>query len=206
MARTVCEGCHRPKNVCLCPHLVSLTAPVEVVILQHPTERKQALATVPLLELCLTPLSVYVGEDFTQASFVKDLLDRPKSCRVLFPAEGAEFWTIDAPRALKEPFETLIVIDGTWRKAKRIWLSNPWLHELPAVMLDGLPASEYRIRSSSVEGGVSTLEAVTAALNYVAEMEEVDPFEPLLKPFRVMVDQQIKKMGPEVFKAHYEKI
>lgn len=204
MARTVCEGCHRPKNVCLCPHLVSLTAPVEVVILQHPSERKQALATVPLLELCLSPLTVHVGEDFTQAPFVSALLKRPETCRVLFPSDDAESWNVDASEQVPSSFETLIVIDGTWRKAKRIWLSNPWLQNIPAVSLEGLETSEYRIRSTSVEGGVSTLEAVTAALNYSVGASKEGPFDPLLKSFREMIDQQIKKMGPEVFSAHYK--
>ncbi|NVK39352.1 MAG: DTW domain-containing protein [Gammaproteobacteria bacterium] len=203
MPREICEGCQRPQAVCLCPHLVSLKAPCELVILQHPSEQKQALATVPILKQCISPIDVWVGEDFSGHPKLQALLEKPQTCRILFPSEESDNWSLDDPAlAVQANIQYLIIIDGTWRKAKRIWHMNPWLHELPCAQLTDIPKTQYQIRSSSIEGGVSTLEAVSFACEYLTGS---NTFRDLMKPFKAMIDMQIKKMGQEVFLAHYQK-
>lgn len=202
--RKMCSGCSRPVSVCLCEHFVSLQAPCNVLILQHPSEQKQALATVPILQHCIRNLQVRVGEVFAEED-VLSLINRPEQCRVLFPANGAQAWsfstdTVAVTGERDEPIEWLIILDGTWRKAKRIWHLNPWLEALPCVCLEDVPKSEYQIRSSTIEGGVSTLETLVYACNYLSKSADYDL---LLQPFRAMIDLQIKKMGLEVYQAHY---
>ncbi len=201
MPREICNQCQRPINVCLCAHLVSLVAPCKVLILQHSSEQKQPLATVPILQMCLSPLEVLVGEDFTTHARVKSLLSQANNCRVLFPADNSRAWRVGEQAGSNEKVDTLIILDGTWRKAKKIWHLNPWLKQIPCVGLSHVPKSQYQIRSSSIEGGVSTLEAVIYACNYLKGNDE---FSPLNKPFNAMIDMQIKKMGPKIFKAHYD--
>lgn len=200
MPRKLCDQCARPVQVCLCSDFVSIEAPLEVVILQHPSEQKQALATVPLIKQCLSPANILVGEDFSSQPMIDALLSEPDSVRVIYPADNAEPWQINSAISSAPKIKTLIVIDGTWRKAKRIWHMNPWLTNFKAVVLEGMNASAYRIRSSSVEGGVSTIEAVVGALNYLTASQDYDA---LLKPFKAMIGQQIEKMGSDVFAAHY---
>ncbi len=54
--RAVCGRCARPQSVCLCPALPA--QPIRlgglVVVLQHPNEQNRRLATVPLLQRCLS--------------------------------------------------------------------------------------------------------------------------------------------------------
>lgn len=203
MPRKLCEGCNRPVAVCICEHLVSVEAPINVVILQHPSEQKQALATVPLIERCLAPVDVLVGEAFADDPRIRTLLAEPSTVRVIFPTQDAVEWAVQGPHAADHAqVKTLIFIDGTWRKAKRIWHLNPWLEDIQAVMLTELAPTAYKIRSSSVDGGVSTLEAVVGAINYLTHSRMGDP---LLQPFHAMIDMQIKKMGSDVFAAHYGK-
>ena len=206
MPRKLCEHCQRPLAVCICPYLVKLQAPCRLLILQHPSEQKQALATVPLLQLCIEPLDVLVGEEFADHEQIQTLLKKPESCRVLFPSVESVEWDVSQAAKSSEQIETLIIIDGTWRKAKRIWHMNPWLSQLSSVYLSHVPKSEYLIRSSSVEGGVSTLEAVMHGCHFLSDGGVgVNDFEALLKPFNAMIDMQIKKMGQDVFLAHYAK-
>ncbi len=204
MPRKLCDQCQRPLKVCLCAHLVKLQAPFKVLILQHPSEQKQALATVPLLKLCLSPLQVLVAETICDSEVMQALVKNKQNCRVLFPSENSQTWELGGEVTepnLKE-IETLIVLDGTWRKAKKMWHLNPWLHGFPCVSLTNVPNSQYQIRSSSVAGGVSTLEAIALACNYVSGSDE---FDELNKPFNAMINMQIESMGEEVFKAHYLK-
>lgn len=205
MTRKICENCQRPISVCICEHFVSLSAPCEIVILQHPTEQKQALATVPILQACLTNLTVIVGEELNDNPAVQAIIDDPEGTLVIFPDEGADKWDLSEPYlgACNHVLpRRLIVLDGTWRKAKLLWHKNPWLDDFKAVALQGLPSSEYMIRSSSIDGGVSTLEALMHTCNYLSASHK---YTPLLKPFKAMIDWQIKKMGKEIFLAHYAK-
>lgn len=200
MPRKLCNRCLRPQAVCLCEHLVSLQAPCRVLILQHPSEQKQPLATVPILQLCLSPLEVLIGEDFSSHPRVRSLLAQPQNVRLLFPGEHASRWQVGQGAAASARVDTLIVLDGTWRKAKKMWFVNKWLHTLPMVTLQGAAKSQYQIRSSSVTEGVSTLEAVALSCNYLTASND---FDGLYQPFNAMIQMQISKMGEEVFQAHY---
>jgi DTW domain-containing protein YfiP len=202
MPRKLCNQCLRPQNVCLCESLVHLQAPCKVLILQHPSEQKQPLATVPILQLCLSPIQVLVGEDFNEHPVVNAVLKDAKNVRVLFPAEQSASWRVGQGLDENEQVDTLIVLDGTWRKAKKMWFINEWLHSLPAVVLVGAPESQYQIRSSTIAGGVSTLEAIALSCNF---LEGSTQFNRLYEPFKAMIDMQITKMGQDVFQAHYQK-
>lgn len=201
MPRERCKQCGRALSVCLCSHLVELQAPCEVVILQHPSEQKQALATVPILSLCLKPLQVISGEAFSDHPLIDTLLENPEQCRVLFPSDNSDVWQASS-KDKKQEIKYLIVIDGTWRKARLIWHLNPWLNKLPCVKLNTDYKSQYQIRSTTVEGGLSTLEAVMLACEC---LDAKGNYRALLQPFNAMIDMQIERMGEQTFLSHYGK-
>lgn len=90
----------------------------------------------------------------------------------------------------------LIVPDGTWRKARQIIRANPLLDSLPRLSLPPGAPSEYRVRRASEPAAVATIEAIVRALEL---LEPGSDFQPLLRPFHVLVEQQIKAMGEEVY-------
>ena len=65
----------------------------------------------------------------------------------------------------KEQVNSLIFIDGTWRKAKRIYLSHDYLQNLSSFHFEEQLISHYRIRKTRIENGMSTLEAVAYVLS-----------------------------------------
>ena len=97
-----------------------------------------------------------------------------------------------------EQKKLLIVIDGTWRKALKMYKQNPWLQSLQAYHFSQKLVSNYYIRRSAVESGVSTLEAVA----YFLELVEGINSKPLNNLFDYMQQQQIKLM-PEDVKQRY---
>lgn len=58
----------------------------------------------------------------------------------------------------------LVVLDGTWRKSRRMLWANPALQRLPRLALDDVPPSRYAIRKAHAPHQLSTLEAVECAL------------------------------------------
>ena len=97
----------------------------------------------------------------------------------------------------------VVVVDGTWRKSKRILHQNPILKELPSIHLGEDKTSRYTIRKQPFSGALSTLEAVYETLSFLEQDHE--KFLPLLTAFEKMIENQIKKIPEETFQKNYKK-
>ncbi|CAM6125211.1 unnamed protein product [Calypogeia fissa] len=85
----------------------------------------------------------------------------------------------------------LIVLDGTWSKAKRIYFENPWLHSLPHYRLPTLQDSRYgRLRREPKPGFLSTIESIVLALQLLEP--ETHGLESLLSVFDSMIEDQMR--------------
>jgi DTW domain-containing protein YfiP len=96
------------------------------------------------------------------------------------------------PPAPPENFASLrlIVLDGTWRKSRKMLYLNPPLQRLPRLMLSDPPPSSYLIRKAHRPNQLSTLEASCAAL---AQLEaDGQTYQPLLAAFDGFVQSLIR--------------
>jgi DTW domain-containing protein YfiP len=184
--RSTCERCRRPTATCYCAHVTPLSTRTRVVVLQHPREERTAIGTARMAHLSLEQSILRVGLDFAHDAVVQAALADRADRYVLFPGEGAI--PIDALPA-DRPI-TLVVLDGTWWQAKKLLTLNPQLQALPRVGFSPSAPSDYRIRKQPAEFCVSTIEALAEVLGRI----EGDPerFAALLRPFRAMVDGQIR--------------
>ena len=175
---------------------------VEVLVLQHPMEVHNAKGSARLLHLSLQASRMAIGEVFDGRLLLGELEDdapalhSPKYNILLYPdtppehAQGVPPPPPIAPDVLCDPSQLrLIVLDGTWRKSRKMLYLNPLLHHMPRLSLQGLPASRYRIRKARHPDHLSTLEATCAAL---AQLEgSGEKFEPVLEAFDGFVTQQL---------------
>ncbi|ONH52143.1 DTW domain-containing protein YfiP [Pseudomonas cedrina] len=195
MSRPQCARCHRPTSHCLCALIPSLDSRTRVLLLQHPSEVGHALNTARLAALGLNNAQLVVGEVFEDLA---TLLNLPGyQARLLFPADDAQPLQAYAPE--DQPL-LLVVPDGTWRKARKLLHLNPLLAALPRVTLDDGGISRYRLRKAPSAGALSTVEAITQALQV---LEAPTSFEPLLKPFEALIEGQIAAMGQEIFQRNH---
>jgi hypothetical protein len=92
----------------------------------------------------------------------------PPHSALLFPCQRAI--SIDA---LDCQVKHLIVLDGTWAKAQRMYHENPWLQLLPHVMLDSDRVSLYsEVRHEPKAGCLSTIESIVVTMKKLGEDEE----------------------------------
>ncbi|MNI79372.1 DTW domain protein [compost metagenome] len=77
---------------------------------------------------------------------------------------------------------------------------NPELAALPRVMLPAGLTTRYRVRHADIPGALSTIEAVTHALNAIESPLNVDA---LLRPFEALIDGQIEGMGDDLYARHH---
>jgi DTW domain-containing protein YfiP len=83
----------------------------------------------------------------------------------------------------------LIVLDGTWRKSRKMLYQNRLLQHLPRLGLRDVPASRYLIRKAQASGQLSTLEATCAALMQLEA--DAAPYQAVLAGFDGFVAQQL---------------
>ncbi|GFM85024.1 DTW domain-containing protein [Pseudomonas cichorii] len=195
MSRARCERCLRPDNHCLCDLIPQLDSRTRVLVLQHPSEVSHALNTARLATLGLVNAGLVVGEVFEDLDV---LLNQPGyQARLLFPGDDAQ---VLAPYADQDLPTLLVVPDGTWRKARKLLHLNPLLAALPRVTLGSAPVSRYRLRKAPGPDALSTLEAITHALQ---TLEGGDSFCALLQPFDALIEGQIKAMGDETYQRNH---
>ncbi len=192
MSRNYCTLCERPLVSCIC-HLISpVENDIHVVVLQHPSEVKQAKGSVTLLHHSLSSCDVFVGEDFSENTELSELLKRYKEqITLVYPSEDAE--TIDG-KANNElhAIRCIILLDGTWKKAFRLYMMNKWLYDIPHIQLPKDIENHYLIRKTKKSGALSTLEACIHTLKtldndktkYQKLLTNFEQFNQMLLAFR----------------------
>jgi DTW domain-containing protein len=196
MKRPVCPVCLRAQRSCICPWITPIAATVEVLILQHPMEVANAKGSARLLHLSLAHSQMVEGEVFAATALQALLTAQHKQPILLYPDTpqdatlGMAKSSVLSPDALRDPARLrLVVLDGTWRKSRKMLYQNPLLQQLPRLALRDMPASHYVVRKAHLPDQLSTLEATCAAL---AQLEgDVDRYAPLLSAFDGFVAQQM---------------
>lgn len=196
MSRLCCTRCLRPGLYCVCPHVVRVKNRTRVLILQHVQEQRHPLNTGRLAALSLQNCELWVGEYFPRLA--EEIVASP-SASLLFPGPGACIPSAPA-RDVDRGSALLIVPDGTWRKARKIVHANPVLSSLPWWQLPAGEPSRYRVRKTNEAAAVSTIEAIVRTLS---ALEPDQDFQPLLKPFDALIEQQIAAMGNDVYQRNH---
>lgn len=201
--RLTCLRCLRPQRTCICAWVMPTEHAVEVLILQHPLEVSNAKGSARLLQLSLAGSQLVVGEAFAEQT-LQALLHAPtaRHTTLLYPDnpedKGANLATpplLDEAALLAPAQVRLVVLDGTWRKSRKMLCLNPLLQQLPRLSLRNTPASRYLIRKAHSPGQLSTLEATCYALMQLEQNEE--KYQPLLTAFSGFVAQQA------AYRQHY---
>lgn len=192
--RAQCAHCLRPQSACICQWIQRIDNQVDVLILQHPLEVGHAKGSGLLLQRSLRLGALAVGESF-DAALLRDMLfcalphapDQTVRTALLYPSSENASSSDSHSHQAGAP-NRLVVLDGTWRKSRKMLHLNPLLQQLPRVGLTDVAPSRYRIRKAHRDDQLSTLEATCQAL---MQMEaDQNKYLPLLNAFDGFVAQQ----------------
>ncbi|WP_354623933.1 tRNA-uridine aminocarboxypropyltransferase [Psychromonas sp. MME2] len=193
--RVVCQRCLKAQSACICATIKMIDNQHFLHILQDPSEEKKAIGTAKILALSLQRCEITTANLFDEGLFDID------NSYLLFPDEAA----IPADSLINQAninFDShFIILDGSWKKAYKLLMSNPFLQKLPKVAITGTESSHYRIRKSPREDGLSTVEAGYYLLSQLEN--ESEKYLPLLESFNAMIDYQISRMPEGTYKKHY---
>lgn len=192
--RQMCPACLRPARTCICRLATPVASRVDVLILQHPLEVANAKGSARLLHLSLPGSAMAIGELFEPAALRTILYGGGRQPVLLYPDMPGERSlgmapppSFDTVRHLDPAMLRLVVLDGTWRKSRKMLYLNRLLQDIPRLPLTRVPPSLYRIRKAHAPDQLSTLEAATYALMQLEG--NVEQFQPILEGFDAFVDQ-----------------
>jgi len=182
--RARCVRCGLAARTCICALVTRVDNEIDVLVLQHPREAREAKGSVRLLGLALARCRVVVGETFDHAELLALLGGDVSGNALLYPHDGLD----TAAQSNFVQVRRLVVLDGTWRKSLRMLHANPLLQSLPRYALDPAEPARYAaLRKAASAFQLSTLEATCAAL---AQLEEAPArYQPLLAAFEGFVAQ-----------------
>lgn len=172
--------------MCLCASVQQVATRTKLLILQHPRERLHPFGTARLARLSLPSARIEVPYAGYSGSLCSEI-EVPADAAILFPhAHAVDLETLP----IAERPSLLVVLDGTWAHARRLYRDNPWLERLRHVRLHPRAPSNYRIRKEPQQDFVSTIEAIVQALQILEP--ENDRLGSLLTTFDTMIDRQLE--------------
>ena len=180
MSRINCPQCQRPEKLCFCDSIITVANETPVSIIQHPSETEHPFNTARIAELALQQCQLITAESLSEEQLSKFTT---AGTALLYPNLS---W-LPASSPLPTKIKQLVVIDGNWKKSKKILHLNPALQQLPRLSLSNIPDSNYQIRKSQQTDGLATIEAIYHALS----MLEPTDIAGLLQPFETMITRQL---------------
>lgn len=200
MPRLLCSNCLRPLPVCYCDQLSLQRNEWPVYILQDSRESGHAIGTARIAALSLSNCHLLVLDpDNISATCMSALEElRASSPVLIYPGEQSKSLSVLADL----PKKSLIFIDASWRRSRKIMHRLPWLSQLPRYSLAPIIPSRYRIRQQPDTQALSTLEAIAYTL---AAIERDDnACQGLISTMDWVINQQIHYMGDAVYRANYQ--
>lgn len=163
-----------------------------ILILQHPQEQDALLGSAQILVASLPNAKLVVGLSWRNLAHALNEEDVDvRRWAVLFPdreAPGDQVASRGGAAVDPTTLQGIVVVDGTWSKAKTLWWRNPWLSKLNRMTLRPAKPSIYgRLRTEPRREYVSTLESVATALSLCGESPEIEVG--LARVFRTLVQR-----------------
>ena len=152
-----CQHCWILDAFCICPSLPAVRTRTEVLVVRHERESWKSTGTARIAALAMPHARIMdFGENSEPARSALPTEVGPGTF-LLFPSDQAAPWDGTAVKKL-------VLLDGTWRQARRMYTKLPSLHAVPKLALPQKALRVLRLRDSKFEAGRSTLEAIAEAI------------------------------------------
>lgn len=167
-----CNQCGLPIINCICSIVPQVKTNAKIWILSTEKEFYRPSNTARLLKL-VNPDSteIFLWERTNKPEkLIENITSERYEPFLLFPMEDEEVLSKTKSTRLKKT-PAFIIIDGTWKEARKILRKSEYLKQLPRISLEPSFKSEYDLRRDAKEGNLCTIEAAIEALKINDEIE-----------------------------------
>lgn len=169
-----CAGCKMAHALCVCGEVTVVDVPVEIVLIQTVGETRSQSNTGALVERVLASCRSVLYDDPDAPYDPAELSDPSVDYRVVFPVSGAPVVSTDLIPEDPKRRLSLILLDTTWRRARRMSRRIPGLRRFPFVRLPEDLAPRFPLRQPTAPGQLNTAETVTWSLDLLGFDQAAD--------------------------------
>lgn len=187
---TRCEGCNLPAMNCLCPYKVKADSHAQVWLLTHPLEHFKPTNTGRLISDVITTTRVFTWYRVAPDAQLAALLNDPRYAPfVIFPDDQPDYADrvvgIDAVHTAKvdKRIPVFIILDGTWRQARRIFRKSAYLDQLPILPLRTERETRYRLRKPASKAHLCTAEVAIELLRQGGDINAAEVLDDYFEVF-----------------------
>lgn len=168
-----CATCQLADYACVCRFRPQLQSRSEFVLLLHRNEVFKPTNTGRLIAEVL-PQQTHVScwhRTEPEAGLLQLLAADERQCCIVFPDEnGPQLATTDLETTRK--INSFILLDGTWKQARRMITLSRWLDEVPRLKLPDTLLRGYAVRKSAHAHQLATAEAAALCLELAGEQQQ----------------------------------
>lgn len=187
-----CPGCKLHRSLCLCDEIPKLHLKTKVSLLIHHRELKRTTNTGQLALQSLVNSEMRIrGLQSKQPLDLTDLLSSEYQTFFLYPSDDALVLNQELVDQTALPIQ-LIVPDGNWRQAGKVYSRHPELSGVPRVKMNILNSSQQHLRAEHMPMGMATLQAIAYALGVI---EGPEVMQTLLKLYNVKLAKTLIGRG-----------
>lgn len=167
-----CNECGLPIINCICEKLPKISTRTKFWILSSEREFYRPSNTARLIKLLNPDSTELFRWERTRKpeQLIKNISMENYTAFVLFPAENEDIEKRTVQFELTEKIQAFIILDGTWKEARRIFQKSDFLKGLPVVSIEKNYASNYDLRRGAAQGNLCTIEAAIEILKMNGEM------------------------------------
>jgi DTW domain-containing protein YfiP len=170
-----CNKCGLPIINCICDKSSKIKTSAQIWIISTEREFYRPSNTARLLKL-INPDSteIFLWERTKKPQELMEYInDEKHETYLLFPVEEEEE---EAQCRKVENISTgkipaFVLIDGTWKEARKILRKSDYLNKLPRISLEPNFKSQYDLRRGATDGNLCTIEAAIEVLKINNEIE-----------------------------------
>lgn len=185
-----CEGCLLPQADCLCAHVPAATARSAFLFLMYTGECYKPSNTGRLIADVAAESFAFVWDRTNPDPALLALLQNPRYLPyVVFPHEYATpqrcVSVVSPPSANTEgPIPLFIMLDGTWREAKKMFSKSPYIAQFPVLGIQPSASSSYVLREAAHLHQLCTAEVGIEVLKLAGDVQAASDLQQYFREFR----------------------
>lgn len=186
----ICYQCHFHSGQCFCDDLVQVPTNIRFTIIMHHREYHLTSNTGRLAKNTLPNCKIVLRGLENRPIQWNEIIQKDEITFVLYPSENAIEATSKNISTINSKKIHIIVPDGSWRQASKVYKREAALKNIPCIKLpERNYRSNYHLRKSPKENYLCTYEAMSKVIE---ELESQD--------FSILMQKNLEKLVNVSFK------
>lgn len=167
-----CDQCGLTRQGCICDYEIELVSRVEFWLLTHEEELKRTSNTGRLIEKALTTTRVIPWQRKEVPQELVQLIESGDyNIFLVFSDEREEEQARTVSFKEDDRQTVFLILDGTWKEARKMLRKSPYLDQLPILALKDLKPTRYDLRRNKDLDHICTVEVAIELLKLSDEKE-----------------------------------